>query len=57
MSYQSTWDDLFTWLSIIITIEEGLHIQITDEEASTIETIQDLVDTVKKKLDGKKEAS
>ena len=52
MSYESTWDDLLTWLSIIITIEEGLHIQITDEEASTIGTIQDLVDIVKKKTDG-----
>ena len=54
MGYNGTWDDLYLFLSILITIEDGMGIEITDAETGEIETIQDLVDMVSGKLSGER---
>ena len=53
MSYTSTFEDIEYFVSILLAIEADFDIEILDDEASQIDTIQDLIDLVKQKVNGK----
>jgi acyl carrier protein len=44
------WDDLHTLLGIYIAIEKWFGIELSDNEIDAVETIDQLVDLVTKKL-------
>ena len=49
-SKKYNWDDLHTLLGIYISIEEWFGIQLSDNEIDRIETIDELIDLITKKL-------
>ena len=57
MAYTSTLEDVEWLLCILISIEKEMDITILDAEAGELETLQDLIDLVKQKVNGKEETS
>ena len=49
LPFTASLDDIFTFLSIAISLENHFGINITDEEWSEISDIQDIIDLINSK--------
>jgi acyl carrier protein len=52
--YETTWDNLFVFMSIAMAIEEYHKITITDEEWISISDIDDIIELINSKTKNKK---